>query len=74
VKTFKAWSDEHNSNFEGTNNTAAKKGSKEKFIVVDNPFNRANYRDLIGKVFDSDKIPSYAGVKKIEPAATQSKE
>jgi hypothetical protein len=32
----------------------------EKYLVVDNEFNRANYPDLVGKILD--KPPSYAHV------------
>ncbi len=40
----------------------------EKFIVIDNEFNRTNYPDLVGKIFDSP--PSYAQVKPIEDKKT----
>lgn len=36
----------------------------EKYLVVDNDFNRANYPNLVGKTFDSP--PSYAQVKVIK--------
>lgn len=35
------------------------------FIVIDNDFNRAHYKDLIGKVFKD--APSYAQVKVVHP-------
>ena len=40
----------------------------EKWQVIDNEFNRANYKDIIGKIYPIDAPPSYAKVKKIEIA------
>ena len=40
-------------------------GIKEEVEVVDNEFNRQNYKDLIGKKFPKSKIPSYARVKEV---------
>lgn len=38
---------------------------KEEVEVVDNEFNRQNYKHLIGKKFPKSKIPSYARVKEV---------
>ena len=38
---------------------------KEEVEVVDNEFNRTNYKHLIGKKFKSSEIPSYARVKEV---------
>ncbi len=42
----------------------------EKFVVVDNEFNRAHYKDIIGKIYDNP--PSYAAVEKVESDKTNS--
>ena len=49
-------------------NYRPKNGSlhKEEVEVVDNEFNRANYKHLIGKRYSDEKVPSYARVKKVE--------
>jgi|ADurb_H2B_02_Slu_FD_contig_121_50187_length_12104_multi_3_in_0_out_0_3 mannose-6-phosphate isomerase-like protein (cupin superfamily) len=44
---------------------------KKVFVVVNNEFNRANYKDLIGKEFDSP--PAYAQVKVVEKEHTSDK-
>ena len=48
-------------------NYRPKNGSlrKEEVEVVDNEFNRTNYKHLIGKKFKSSEIPSYARVKEV---------
>ena len=42
-----------------------------KYVVVDNDFNRAHYKDMIGKVYDSP--PGYAHVKKVEESTDRDK-
>lgn len=39
---------------------------KEVYLVVDNGFNRAHYKDLIGQTFDD--APGYAAVKVVKPS------
>lgn len=39
---------------------------KEVYLVVDNDFNRAHYKDLIGQTFDD--APGYAAVKVVKPS------
>jgi hypothetical protein len=41
-------------------------GIKEEVEVVDNEFNRTNYKHLIGKKYSDEKAPSYARVKKVD--------
>jgi hypothetical protein len=50
------------------NNYRPKNGSlrKEEFEVVDNEFNRTNYKHLIGKRYSDEKVPPYARVKKVQ--------
>jgi hypothetical protein len=38
--------------------------ANKKYKVVDNDFNRANYKDLIGKIYDNP--PAYVNVEEIE--------
>lgn len=49
---------------EATEKEAVIESTKQKYIVVDNDFNRTHYKDLIGRIFDT--APSYAQVKVID--------
>lgn len=44
---------------------------KEEAEVVDNEFNRANYKHLIGKTYPNSKAPSYARVKEVKKLAKE---
>jgi hypothetical protein len=44
---------------------------KEEVEVVDNEFNRANYKHLIGKTYPNSKAPSYARVKEVNKLAKE---
>jgi len=46
----------------------------EEFEVVDNEFNRANYKHLIGKKYKSSEIPSYARVKEVSKTTKKAKQ
>jgi hypothetical protein len=50
---------------EGLENTTPTETSDEVYLVVDSPFNRAHYKDLVGQSFD-DVPPGYAQVKVVK--------
>jgi hypothetical protein len=41
------------------------------YLVIDSPFNRANYPDLIGNTYPNDKVPAYAQVKPVPKTPNQ---
>lgn len=48
-----------------------KESTNEEVEVVDNEFNRTNYKHLIGKKYPKSKAPSYARVKEVTKTANE---